>query len=43
MDRMITNAPSHSAAPESTMKADLDAKSAQATIHVLSLDGHESL
>ena len=35
MDRMITNAPSHSAAPESTTNADLDAKSSQATIYAL--------
>ena len=32
---MITNAPSHSAAHESTTKADLDAKSSQATIYAL--------
>ena len=35
MDRMITNAPSNSAAPEGSASADMDAKSAQATIYVL--------
>lgn len=34
MDRMITNAPSHSAAPESTTNADLDAKSSQNKDHL---------